>query len=147
MKKLGRRRPQKIIHRPTNKCLALFYDIAMSRKFEILIFAMIFLNMLTMAFEHHNQREIYVDILEGLNAYFTAFYLIECVIKLIGLRHYYFTAAWNILDFILVIASIVDLFISDSKFEFPFPPTLLRVVRVFRIGRVLRLIKVRSLLN
>ena len=61
--------------------------------------------------------------------------------KIIGLRHHYFTAAWNLFDFVLVIASIVGILMEDLMTDFPVCPTLLRVVRVFRIGRILRLIK------
>ena len=66
----------------------------------------------------------------------------EATVKVIGLRHHYFTAAWNLFDFVLVIASIVGILMEDLMTDFPVSPTLLRVVRVFRIGRILRLIKV-----
>ena len=67
--------------------------------------------------------------------------------KIIGLRHHYFTAAWNLFDFVLVIASIVGILMEDLMTDFPVSPTLLRVVRVFRIGRILRLIKVIKAVN
>lgn len=66
----------------------------------------------------------------------------EAIVKIIGLRYYYFTVPWNVFDFVLVLASIVDLMVGDLTVEFPIPPTMLRIVRVFRIGRVLRLVKV-----
>ena len=72
------------------------------------------------------------------------YYLIhfsECLVKIIGLRYQYFTAGWNIFDFILVIASIVGIVMEDLMEDFPVSPTLLRVARVCRIGRILRLIK------
>ncbi|CAG7829681.1 unnamed protein product [Allacma fusca] len=142
MKKLGRKKPRKVIKRPTNGFLSIFYDISMSRRFEIAIFVMIFLNMVIMAFEHHNQRQIYVHILSGFNSFFTTIYGLEAIVKIVGLRQYYFTVPWNLFDFCLVIASIVDLAVGDLLGEgFPIPPTMLRIVRVFRIGRVLRLIK------
>ena len=71
----------------------------------------------------------------------------ECTVKIIGLRHHYFTTAWNLFDFVLVIASIVGIVMEDLMEDFPVSPTLLRVVRVFRIGRILRLIRVISNLN
>ena len=64
------------------------------------------------------------------------------MVKIIGLRLQYFTAGWNVFDFVLVIASIVGIVMEDMMENFPVSPTLLRVVRVFRIGRILRLIKV-----
>ena len=57
--------------------------------------------------------------------------------KIIGLRYQYFTAGWNIFDFVLVIASIVGIVMEDIMQDFPVSPTLLRVVRVFRIGKVM----------
>lgn len=45
-------------------------------------------------------------------------------------------------DFLLVLASILGILMEDIMIDFPVSPTLLRVVRVFRIGRILRLIKV-----
>ena len=61
--------------------------------------------------------------------------------KIIGLRYQYFTAGWNVFDFILVIASIFGIIMEDMMEDFPVSPTLLRVARVCRIGRILRLIK------
>ena len=58
------------------------------------------------------------------------------------MRLQYFTAGWNVFDFVLVIASVVGIVMEDMMENFPVSPTLLRVVRVFRIGRILRLIKV-----
>lgn len=62
--------------------------------------------------------------------------------KIIGLRYHYFTVPWNVFDFVLVFASIFGILMEDLMIEMPVSPTLLRVVRVFRIGRILRLIKV-----
>jgi hypothetical protein len=61
---------------------------------------------------------------------------------MIGLRHHYFTLPWNLFDLCLVSCSVVGLIMEDVLNEFPISPTLLRVVRVFRLGRVLRLVKV-----
>ena len=66
---------------------------------------------------------------------------LECAVKIIGLRYQYFTAGWNVFDFILVIASIFGIIMEDMMEDFPVSPTLLRVARVCRIGRILRLIK------
>ena len=160
MKKLGRKKPQKVIKRPQNPYHALFYDISVSRRFEIAIFVLIFLNMVSMGIEHYDQSRAVTFVLEICNALFTTIfslgqphltlrpgltsYLItEATVKIIGLRHHYFTTAWNLFDFVLVIASIVGIVMEDLMEDFPVSPTLLRVVRVFRIGRILRLIRVR----
>lgn len=71
MKKLGRKKPQKVIKRPMNQFLAMFYDLSNSRRFEIAIFVLIFLNMLSMGIEHYNQPHAIYFILEVGNAFFT----------------------------------------------------------------------------
>lgn len=162
MKKLGRKKPQKVIKRPMNQFLAMFYDLSNSRRFEIAIFVLIFLNMLTMGIEHYGQPNAVFFVLEVSNAFFTTvfglgkvklnssisiltqsmIYFTEAIVKIIGLRYHYFTVPWNVFDFLLVLASILGILMEDIMIDFPVSPTLLRVVRVFRIGRILRLIKV-----
>ncbi|XP_066593398.1 sodium channel protein 60E-like [Prorops nasuta] len=141
MKKLGRKKPQKVIKRPMNQFLAMFYDLSNSRRFEIAIFVLIFLNMLTMGIEHYNQPHPIFFVLEVSNAFFTTVFGLEAIVKIIGLRYHYFTVPWNLFDFLLVLASILGILMEDIMIDFPVSPTLLRVVRVFRIGRILRLIK------
>lgn len=194
MKKLGRKKPQKVIKRPMNQVLAMFYDLSNSRRwatrlaffhfsyflslsllsfilfffkynrlyrlrddldrvltdaqlcndisrFEIAIFILIFLNMLTMGIEHYGQPHPIFFILEVSNAFFTTVFGLEAIVKIIGLRYHYFTVPWNLFDFLLVLASILGILMEDIMVDFPVSPTLLRVVRVFRIGRILRLIK------
>lgn len=74
-------------------------------------------------------------------------FVAEAIVKIIGLRYHYFTVPWNVFDFLLVLASILGILMEDIMIDFPVSPTLLRVVRVFRIGRILRLIKVRRYLD
>ena len=118
-----------------------------------------------MGIEHYNQSRVITFTLEICNALFTTIFSLgkrqfffrqiifvksidtnflhnfsifsECLVKIIGLRYQYFTAGWNIFDFVLVIASIVGIVMEDIMQDFPVSPTLLRVVRVFRIGKVM----------
>lgn len=113
MKKLGRKKPQKVIKRPLNQILGMFYDLSNSRRysfdidihrtlpeptalmqiplslslslsrclpenttrhscrFEIAIFVLIFLNMLSMGIEHYGQPLGVFFVLEVSNAFFT----------------------------------------------------------------------------
>lgn len=93
MKKLGRKKPQKVIKRPMNQFLAMFYDLSNSRRFEIAIFVLIFLNMLSMGIEHYNQPHAVFFILEVGNAFFTTvFGLGTSVLKtsLMGILGHFF---------------------------------------------------------
>ncbi|XP_056021116.1 sodium channel protein 1 brain-like isoform X8 [Ostrea edulis] len=140
LKKLGSKKPQKTIKRPKASCQAVFYDVAVSSKFDICIVSVIFLNMIAMAVDHYKMTDYVSNILDILNILFTTVFTLESVVKIIGLRHHYFRQPWNVFDFVVVILSLVGIVLADVLAN-SFNPTLLRVLRVFRIGRVLRLIK------
>ncbi|XP_076443937.1 sodium channel protein 1 brain-like [Babylonia areolata] len=141
LKKLGNKKPQKTIKRPRSKFLKFFYNISMSTKFEMAIVLLISFNMVVMAVEHYNQTQAVTDTLKMLNVIFTSVFVLEAIVKLLGLRWHYFRVPWNIFDFLIVLMSILDIILDDLLNSVIIKPTLLRVVRVFRIGRVLRLIK------
>lgn len=67
----------------------------------------ILLNMLTMAMEHYGQSEEFTMVLKYINQVFIAIFTLECVMKLLALRWYYFKQPWNIFDFIVVVFSIL----------------------------------------
>lgn len=142
---------------------AIFYDIATDTKFEMAITFIIFLNMITMMVESEPptvygtmstegefvpinepviNHKVLSDTLEYINIIFTAVFVVEAAIKIIGLRLHYFRRAWNVFDFVVVFLSVVVIILDNLLYNNVFiSPTLLRVVRVFRIGRVLRLVK------
>nr|AAA68000.1 sodium channel [Mus musculus] len=143
MKKLGSKKPQKPIPRPLNKYQGFVFDIVTRQAFDIIIMALICLNMITMMVETDNQSEEKTKVLGRINQFFVAVFTGECVMKMFALRQYYFTNGWNVFDFIVVILSISSLLFSAilSSLESYFSPTLLRVIRLARIGRILRLIR------
>uniref|UniRef100_A0A8C0IV22 Sodium channel protein n=1 Tax=Chelonoidis abingdonii TaxID=106734 RepID=A0A8C0IV22_CHEAB len=143
MKKLGSKKPQKPIPRPLNKYQGFFFDIVTSEAFDIIIMILICLNMITMMVETDNQSIRKTDILNKINMFFVAIFTVECIMKLLALRHYYFTNGWNIFDLSVVIMSIVGTLVSHivNAFENYFSPTLFRVIRLAQIGRILRLIR------
>lgn len=145
MKRMSSKSPQKSIPRPSNIIMGWIFDAVTNQKFDIGIMIIIMLNMLTMALEHYKQSQMFTTILNHVNMSFIIIFTVECVLKLIGLRHFYFKFPWNIFDFVVVVLSIlgeiVSVALSDVMDQFLVSPTLLRVVRVFRVGRVLRLVK------
>ncbi|XP_040417626.1 sodium channel protein type 2 subunit alpha-like isoform X2 [Cygnus olor] len=141
MKKLGSKKPQKPIPRPTNKLQGLVFDIVTKQAFDISIMVLICLNMVTMMIETDDQGELMQNILYWINLVFVVLFTGECVFKLFSLRYYYFTIGWNIFDFVVVILSIVGMFLAKVIEKYFVSPTLFRVVRLARIGRILRLIK------
>ncbi|KAK9410683.1 sodium channel protein type 2 subunit alpha-like [Crotalus adamanteus] len=141
MKKLGSKKPQKPIPRPGNKFQGLVFDFVTKQAFDISIMILICLNMVTMMVETDDQSKEMEINLSRINLVFIILFTGECILKLISLRHYYFTIGWNIFDFIVVILSIVGMFLAEIIEKYFVSPTLFRVIRLARIGRILRLIK------
>ncbi|XP_078251529.1 sodium channel protein type 4 subunit alpha-like, partial [Rhinoraja longicauda] len=141
MKKLGSKKPQKPIPRPNNKCQGAFYDLVSNQAFDIFIMILICLNMVTMMVETEDQSKETDEILFLVNLVFIVVFTCECILKMIGLRYYYFTIGWNIFDFVVVILSVVGIMLADIIEKYFVSPTLFRVIRLARIGRVLRLIR------
>ncbi|NWI35381.1 SCN5A protein, partial [Picathartes gymnocephalus] len=143
MKKLGSKKPQKPIPKPLNRYQGFLFDIVTSQMFDVVIMGLICLNMITMMVETYEQSETKTNILSKINILFVTVFTAECVLKLLALRQYYFSNAWNIFDLVVVIMSLVALLLSSigKAFEHFLPPTLFRVIRLVRIGRILRLIR------
>ncbi|XP_061464579.1 sodium channel protein type 3 subunit alpha-like isoform X2 [Rhineura floridana] len=141
MKKLGSKKPQKPIPRPGNRFQGMVFDFVTKQAFDISIMILICLNMVTMMVETDDQSKEMETILTRINLIFIILFTGECVLKLVSLRHYYFTIGWNIFDFVVVILSIVGMFLAEIIEKYFVSPTLFRVIRLARIGRILRLIK------
>ncbi|XP_076097687.1 sodium channel protein para-like isoform X8 [Mytilus galloprovincialis] len=141
MKRMASKSPQKSIPRPDFWPLGKMYDLVTNQAFDIGIMIVIMLNMLTMTLEHHNMTETFSTVLTYINMSFIVVFTVECVLKLLALRWFYFKIPWNVFDFVVVVLSILGVAIKDAMEALLVPPTLLRVVRVFRVGRVLRLVK------
>ncbi|XP_066432018.1 sodium channel protein type 2 subunit alpha isoform X9 [Eleutherodactylus coqui] len=141
MKKLGSKKPQKPIPRPPNKYQGFVFDFVTKQAFDITIMILICLNMVTMMIETDEQSDEMENNLYWINLVFIVLFTSEFVLKLVSLRHYYFTIGWNIFDFVVVILSIVGMFLADMIENYFVSPTLFRVIRLARIGRILRLIK------
>ncbi|KAM4557476.1 sodium channel protein type 2 subunit alpha-like [Fundulus diaphanus] len=141
MKKLGSKKPQKPIPRPANILQAFFFDLVSKQAFDIMIMMLIIVNMVTMMVETDEQSERMESALNIINLVFIVIFTTECLIKLFALRCYFFTVAWNIFDFVVIILSIVGIVLADIIEKYFVSPTLFRVIRLARIGRVLRLIR------
>ena len=89
------------------------FDCITKQAFDIVIMILICLNMVTMMVETDDQTTEMDDILYLINFVFIVLFTGESVLKMISLRHYYFTIGWNIFDFVVVILSIV----GEDMFE------------------------------
>uniref|UniRef100_A0A3Q2G995 Sodium channel protein n=1 Tax=Cyprinodon variegatus TaxID=28743 RepID=A0A3Q2G995_CYPVA len=141
MKKLGSKKPQKPIPRPENKFQGYIFDFVTQQAFDIIIMVLIWLNMVTMMVETEDQSKEWKETLNIINIVFIVIFSGECLLKMIALRHYFFINGWNVFDFVVVILSIVGICLAGVIEKYFVSPTLFRVIRLARIGRVLRLIK------
>ncbi|XP_072298967.1 sodium channel protein type 4 subunit alpha B [Eucyclogobius newberryi] len=141
MKKLGSKKPQKPVPRPENRFQGLVFDLVTQQVFDVTIMVLICLNMVTMMVETDEQSAEKEEILYWVNLVFIVLFTGECSLKIIALRHHYFSVGWNIFDFVVVILSVVGLLLADIIEKYFVSPTLFRVIRLARIGRILRLIR------
>lgn len=83
--------------------------------FDIMIMMLIIVNMVTMMVETDEQSERMESILNKINLVFIVIFTTECLIKIFALRCYFFTVAWNIFDFVVIILSIVGKKLEKTK--------------------------------
>lgn len=93
-----------------NSLQGFFFDLTGRQAFDIIIMVLILLNMITMMVETDEQSPQMEHILNNVNLAFIVVFTIECLIKIVALRYYFFTVGWNIFDFVVVILSIVGEF-------------------------------------
>ncbi|RUS83605.1 hypothetical protein EGW08_008624 [Elysia chlorotica] len=111
-----------------------------SQAFEYSIFVLIMINTLALAMKYDGQSKTYSGALDYLNVIFTGVFTIEFVLKLAAFRFKnYFGDPWNILDFVIVLGSYIDIIYAEVN-----PGKLFIRVNFFRLFRVMRLIKLLS---
>ncbi|XP_058856638.1 sodium channel protein type 3 subunit alpha-like isoform X2 [Acipenser ruthenus] len=141
LKRVSKVKPTKMIPAPKNAVLLFFYKVVHHKYFEPLTIILIVLNMLLMTSEHYGQSDSFIQAQDMVSLVFTSLFTAEAVLKLLGLRLYYFTRPWNVFDILVVTVSIVGNLLEKAAENISFSPTILRVFRVARLGRLLRLVR------
>lgn len=73
---------------------------------------------------------------------FTLFFLVELILRLTTLGWRYFKSGWNIMDFVIVASSVVDVY-GSALVGVNLPNmTFMRLLRIAKLAKVLRVIKV-----
>ncbi|KRX08852.1 hypothetical protein PPERSA_08956 [Pseudocohnilembus persalinus] len=130
---------------PSNKLRYLSFKISESGYFEAFIMICIILNIVTMGMVYDGQGELYTNVLEAVNLVFTSVFIGEMVIKLLGYGFKgYWMSSWNKFDAFVVIASIVDIILTQLGTGISLlrvGPQLIRIMRVLRVSRLLKLVK------
>ena len=71
---------------------------------------------------------------------FAAIFNLECLLKLLAFGKYYFWESHNIFDFALIIGTDLGILLTAAFPNFSIGP-LAALLRAFRIGRILRLVR------
>lgn len=112
-----------------------------SQPFEYGIFVLIIINTVTLAMKYDGQSDDYSMALDYMNMIFTGVFTVEFVLKLAAFRFKnYFGDPWNVLDFIIVVGSIVDIIAAQLM---PQGSSIISI-NFFRLFRVMRLVKLLS---
>lgn len=129
------------------------HRLVANKYFDVVIAAVIGLNVITMSLEYYEMPMELVYGLKLFNFVFTGVFTCELLMKMYALGiSRYMSERWNQLDVLIVILSIVGILLEEIESNLiPINPTIIRVMRVARIARVLKLLKMakgmRALLN
>ncbi|KAK1148393.1 sodium channel protein 60E-like [Acipenser oxyrinchus oxyrinchus] len=122
LKRVSKVKPAKIIPYPKNAVLLFFYKVVQHKYFETLTIILIVLNMFLMTSEHYGQSDSFVQAQDMVSLVFTSLFTAEAVLKLLGLRLYYFTRPWNVFDILVVTVSIVGNLLEKAAENISFSP-------------------------
>ncbi|CDW52786.1 voltage dependent calcium channel type A subunit [Trichuris trichiura] len=101
-----------------------------------LVIALVFLNTVCVAIEHHGQPQWLDDFLYYAEFVFLGIFLSEMLLKIFGLGiGSYFQSSFNIFDFIVIIGSLLEVIWEELKGG-SFGISVLRALRLLRIFKV-----------
>ncbi|KAF0692597.1 Aste57867_16338 [Aphanomyces stellatus] len=130
--------PQRHFACPTNVVRAACFRIVTFAYFEHGITLVIVVNTTCMAVQVFGQSQATEDALSALNTIFSLIFVLEAAVKLTAYGLVYFGDNWNRFDCFVVACTFVNFILQACRVNIGAAAT---VVRVFRIGRALRLIK------
>ncbi|CAH1153243.1 unnamed protein product [Phaedon cochleariae] len=108
-----------------------------SQSFYWLIIVLVFLNTGVLATEHYNQPHWLDDFQEYTNMFFIALFTMEMLLKMYSLGFQgYFVSLFNRFDCFVVIGSIMEMILTNSKVMPPLGISVLRCVRLLRVFKV-----------
>lgn len=81
--------------------------------------ALICLNVVLLMVESMDGTHLMEDVLHWLHFIYLLIFLIEFILKIVGLRQHYFKDGWNIIDFIVLLIQIIGkFFMLESRLMF-----------------------------
>nr|XP_002812597.3 sodium channel protein type 7 subunit alpha [Pongo abelii] len=139
LKKLMYEDSQRPVPRPLNKLQGFIFDVVTSQVFNVIVMVLICFQAIAMMIDTDVQSLQMSIALYWINSIFVMLYTMECILKLIAFRCFYFTIAWNIFDFMVVIFSITGLCLPMTVGAYLVPPSFVQLILLSRIIHMLRL--------
>ncbi|KAF0724290.1 hypothetical protein Ae201684P_003319 [Aphanomyces euteiches] len=130
--------PLRVFPCPKHPIRAFSYRIATFMYFEHFITLVILVNTTCMAVQVFGQSQATETALSTMNTVFSVIFTLEAAVKLIAFGKVYFEDSWNRFDFVIVVFTLTSFILAAMNVNVGSAAT---VIRVFRVGRALRLIK------
>jgi hypothetical protein len=128
-----------------NKLYKFAYRLTEKSSFEIFMAVCIIINTVILALDKYPENLEQTEVLEKLNIVFTIIFTFEMLIKMlaVGLKNYFKGTMFNVFDCGVVIASIVDIFLSNLLVsdESESSGSVITALRGFRLLRIFKLAK------
>lgn len=126
---------------PDSRFRRFFFILMTSRTYELIMFGAIIINIIVLAMDYEGMTETYERTLDTFSDFFSWLFLVELICKLIAHGKYYFKDSWNILDCLIVVVSMVDVFVGLFLVGRSAGYQRIQFAKSLRSIRVIRLIK------
>jgi hypothetical protein len=123
-----------------DKLSKILMNILDSIYFDVIVTMCIIANIVTLMMNWPGKSELTLGYIDLMSMLFNYIFIIEAAFKIYVFRLEYFSSGWNVLDFILVFDSIVNLLLRQIMTFIGsfFDISILRAIRVMRILRILK---------
>ena len=123
-----------------NRCYKFCYTVCTHYMFTLVITILIIVNTFVLAIDQYPENEETIELQEQLNTFFTYCFVLEMIIKLLGLGiRDYVKDQFNIFDAAIVIFSIVEMVLAVVMTGFQSGAfTAFRGVRLLRVFKLAR---------
>lgn len=145
-------KPMHRLEGPSNFIRRICFQIANHEYFDAFTTTVIGLNVIVMCLKTYNEDECFQAVKVWINISFTIIFVLEAVIKIIGLGpRWYIREGWNVFDFTVAILSCISVGFDVNAKGYTCDPSdgvksqtnvpALTVLRAFRIARVFKLVR------
>ena len=123
---------------PKNRFREICFKIVVHGLFTTFMLVVIVFNMIVLCMDYEYASDSWDLTLLRINYSLTWVFVAEFLLKFIAFDWKYFTSFWNNLDFLIMVASLVDFGFNIGTSDGSAP---LRFIKVFRITRIFRIVK------